>query len=110
VVGEPVDSYCEWLLRERGLAATTVRRYQATARRFLAQRAGGVDLNDLTAAEVSRVPAGTGWHDSGVPPRLSTDTIRSQLDSRDPVDPESGSGFAITADRLEPVIGAVVSG
>ena len=50
VVGELVDSYCEWLLRERGLAATTVRRYQATARRFLAQRAGGVDLNDLTAA------------------------------------------------------------
>ena len=37
VVGELVDSYCEWLLRERGLAATTVRRYQATARRFLSQ-------------------------------------------------------------------------
>ena len=68
---------CEWLLRERGLAATTVRRYQATARRFLPQRAGGVDLNDLTAAEVSRVPAGTGWHDTGVPPRLSTDRTRS---------------------------------
>jgi hypothetical protein len=49
---------CEWLLRERGLAATTVRRYQATARRFLPQRAGGVDLNDLTAAEVSR----SCWH------------------------------------------------
>jgi len=29
---------CEWLLRERGLAATTVRRYQATARRFLSAR------------------------------------------------------------------------
>ena len=61
VVGELVDSYCEWLLRERGLAATTVRRYQATARRFLSQRAGGVDLNDLTAAEVSAfllAPAG----------------------------------------------------
>ena len=87
VVGELVDSYCEWLLRERGLAATTVRRYQATARRFLPQRAGGVDLNDLTAAEVSRVPAGTGWHDTGVPPRLSTDRIRSLLDSCDPVDP-----------------------
>ena len=75
------------------------------------QRAGGVDLNDLTAAEVSRVPAGTGWHDIGVPPRLSTDRIRSLLDSCDPVDPgRDPELFAITADPLEPVIGAVVSG
>ena len=110
VVGELVDSYCEWLLRERGLAATTVRRYQATARRFLAQRAGGVDLNDLTAAEVSRVAAGVGWHDTDVPPRLSTDRIRSLLDSCDPVDPgRDPELFAITADRLEPVIAAAVS-
>src|SRR6478609_2210988 len=52
-VDELVDSYRGWLLNDRGLAATTVRRYQATARRFLAQRAGGGDLNDLTSAEVN---------------------------------------------------------
>jgi hypothetical protein len=57
-----------------------------------------------------RVPAGTGWHDSGVPPRLSTDTIRSLLDSCDPVDPgRDPELLAIAADRLEPVIGAAVS-
>jgi len=33
-VDELVDSYCAWLLSERGLAATTVRRYRATARAF----------------------------------------------------------------------------
>jgi hypothetical protein len=33
-VDELVDSYCAWLLGERGLAATTVRRYRATARAF----------------------------------------------------------------------------
>lgn len=121
-VDELVDSYCAWLLRERGLATTTVRRYQATARRFLDQRAGGVDLNDLTAAEVTAfllaisahasvgaakghvaeirsllrylfvtgrtpvalaatVPPVAGWHDTGIPPRLSTDTIRALLGS-----------------------------
>ena len=84
VVGELVDSYCEWLLRERGLAATTVRRYQATARRFLsARRWRRSERPDRGRGQ--RVPAGTGWHDSGVPPRLSTDRIRSLLDSCDPV-------------------------
>ena len=82
-----------------------MRRYEATARRFLAQRAGGVDLTDLTAAEVSRVPAGTGWHDTGVPPRRSTDRIRSLLDSCGPVDPgRDPELIAIMVDRLEPVI------
>ena len=108
MVGELVDSYCEWLLRERGLAATTVRRYQATARRFLAQRAGGVDLNDLTAAEVSRVPAGmTPASRRGC--RLTESGLCWTVATRSTPgrDPEL---FAITADRLEPVIGAVASG
>ena len=63
VVGELVDSYCEWLLRERGLARND--RAPLSGHRptlpFSAQRAGGVDLNDLTAAEVSAfllAPAG----------------------------------------------------
>jgi site-specific recombinase XerD len=50
---ELVDSYCTWLVRDRGLSAATVRRYAGTARRFLAQRAKGVQLEDLTAGEVS---------------------------------------------------------
>jgi site-specific recombinase XerD len=47
-VAAPVDSlvahYSCWMVEERGLAPTTVRRYETTARRFLAQRAA-VDGN-----------------------------------------------------------------
>jgi transposase, IS6 family len=50
---ELIGSCRAWLLRERGLAEATVRRYEATARRFLAQRTGGVDVHDLSATEVS---------------------------------------------------------
>lgn len=38
-----LDDYRVWMLRERGLAEATMRRYEATARRFLAQRAIGTD-------------------------------------------------------------------
>lgn len=123
-VDELLDSYRAWLLHDRGLAATTVRRYLATARRFLGQRAAGVDLDGLSGVEVSAfllaasahgsvggakghvaeirsmlrylfvtgrtpvslaaaVPPVAGWHDTGIPPRLSKDTIRALLDSCD---------------------------
>lgn len=51
-VDELIGSYCGWLLDVRGLSAATVRRYQATARRFLVQRPAGVDLSGLTSTEV----------------------------------------------------------
>jgi site-specific recombinase XerD len=50
---ELIDDYRRWLLHDRGLAEATVRRYERTARRFLAQRSGGVEVADLTGAEVS---------------------------------------------------------
>lgn len=52
-VDELVASYCEWLLHDRGLSPTTVRRYQATARWYLAQRPDGVDVSRLTSTEVT---------------------------------------------------------
>lgn len=52
-VDELVASYRAWLLDERGLAEATVRRYESTARRFLDQRRGGVEVADLTGIEVS---------------------------------------------------------
>jgi site-specific recombinase XerD len=119
---ELICSYRAWLLRQRGLAEATVRRYEATARRFLAQRTGGVDVHDLSATEVSAfllaessrcsvgaakghvaelrsllrylfvtgrmpvalataVPPVAGWHNTGIPPTLSAETIQSLLDS-----------------------------
>ena len=127
-VDELVASYCAWLLHDRGLSPTTVRRYQATARRFLAQRPDGVDLSRLTSTEVTSfllaistaasvgsakghvaeirsllrflfvtgrtlvaladsVPPIAGWHDTGIPPRLPSDTVRALLDSCDPSTP-----------------------
>jgi site-specific recombinase XerD len=50
---ELIDNYRGWLLGDRGLAEATVRRYESTARRFLAQRRGGVEVADLSGAEVS---------------------------------------------------------
>jgi hypothetical protein len=56
VLDELVDGYHEWLVDDRGLAATTVLRCENTARRFLQQgsfSAGSVDLVGLTGVEVS---------------------------------------------------------
>lgn len=50
-----VAEYRDWLVGERGLAETTVIRYERLARRFMAGRvdAGGVDVAALTGADVS---------------------------------------------------------
>lgn len=50
-----LDDYLDWMRRERGLADATMRRYESTARRFLAQRdtGGNGPASDLTGAEVS---------------------------------------------------------
>ncbi len=50
-----LDRYRAYLVSERGLAASTVRDYLDVARLFVAERAqrDGVDLEDLTAAEVN---------------------------------------------------------
>lgn len=50
-----LDGYREWMLRERGLAETTVRRYEWTAQRFLAQRGIGGDGSaaGVSSAEVN---------------------------------------------------------
>jgi len=131
-----IDSYRGWLLRERGLAEATVRRYERTARLFLAQRCSGVDGRDLTGAEVSAfllaetgrrsvgaakgcvaelrsllrylfvtgrtpialaaaVPPVAGWHNTGVPPTLSADTIQALLDSFDRSTAVGSRDFAI---------------
>jgi hypothetical protein len=53
---ELVDGYRGWLVGERGLATTTVLRYEATARRYLQQRAGDGDragVAGLTGAEAN---------------------------------------------------------
>jgi integrase/recombinase XerD len=49
-----VDGYRGWMVAERGLAARTVARYEATARRFLDVRArAGTGAEDLDAAAVT---------------------------------------------------------
>jgi site-specific recombinase XerD len=50
-----LDDYRDWMLHERGLAETTVRRYEWTARRFLTQRAIGADgpAMGVTSVEVN---------------------------------------------------------
>jgi integrase/recombinase XerD len=56
-VGDAVDDllerYREYLLLERGLASRTIVEYQRTARLFLGQRPVGLELERLTAADVS---------------------------------------------------------
>ena len=42
-VDELLDAYRDWLVQDRGLAATTVLRYENTARRFLRKQLGDVD-------------------------------------------------------------------
>jgi site-specific recombinase XerD len=53
---ELIEDYRDWLLRERGLAAITVSRYEACARRFLGERAGEADelgVEDLRGEHVT---------------------------------------------------------
>jgi site-specific recombinase XerD len=72
--GTPLDvllgRYRTWLLRERGLAVTTVLRYENTARRFLRQHGmvegvlhlavlTGADVNTFLLREYGRVSAGS---------------------------------------------------
>jgi site-specific recombinase XerD len=69
-LGSLLAGYRSWLVGERGLAATTVRRYENTARRFLQEQvlAGdvftpaaltGVDINAFLLRECGRVSAGS---------------------------------------------------
>jgi site-specific recombinase XerD len=65
-----LGQYRSWLVQERGLAATTVLRYENTARRFLQEQASssgsfepaeltGVDVNAFLLRECARVSAGS---------------------------------------------------
>lgn len=69
-LGTLVDEYRCWMLQDRGLAASTVLRYENTARRFLVEQAypGGVfvpagltgaDINAFLLRECARVSAGS---------------------------------------------------
>jgi site-specific recombinase XerD len=56
---ELVERYRQYLVSERGLSAATVRRYQCAASVFLAAwEQGGLELEGLTAADVSRFVLG----------------------------------------------------
>lgn len=48
-----LEDYREYLVRERGLAPSTIASYERGARRFLEQRPDGLELDRLTAADVS---------------------------------------------------------
>jgi len=52
-VAKVLDEYRDYLLVERGLAWSTIVRYEAAARLFLEQRPAGLELERLTAADVS---------------------------------------------------------
>ncbi len=65
-----LDEYRRWMVQERGWAATTILRYENTARRFLQQQAvidgvlqpahlTGVDVNAFLLRECGRVSAGS---------------------------------------------------
>ncbi len=69
-LGALLGQYRSWLVQERGLAATTVRRYESTARRFLAEQAAagdgfepaaltGEDVNAFLLRECRRVSSGS---------------------------------------------------
>ncbi len=69
-LGSLLGRYRLWLVGERGLAATTVRRYEASTRRFLQEQAladevfepaalTGVDVNAFLLRECGRVSAGS---------------------------------------------------
>ena len=48
-----IADYDRWLVSERGLAETTIVRYERTARIFLSQRHDGIDTSQLSGVEVS---------------------------------------------------------
>ena len=68
-LGELVASYRLWMIEERGLALTTVLRYENTARRFLQESSSGgmfapealngADINAFLLREFARVSAGS---------------------------------------------------
>ena len=69
-VGALLGQYRSWMIRERGLAATTVLRYENTARRLLQEQASadgvfapaaltGADINAFLLRECGRVSAGS---------------------------------------------------
>ncbi len=69
-LGALLGEYRIWLVRERGLAAATVLRYESTARRFLQQQAmaggvlkpdglAGADVNAFLLRECGRISAGS---------------------------------------------------
>ncbi len=69
-LGVLIGKYRFWLVHERGLAPTTVLRYENTARRFLREQAmagegfepatlTGMDVNDFLLRECGRVSAGS---------------------------------------------------
>ena len=73
-LAELLGRYRSWLLQDRGLAATTVLRYETTAGRFLQEQASsgegfeparltGADINTFPLRECARVSAGSakGW-------------------------------------------------
>ena len=68
---ELIDRYRVWMIDDRGLARRTIERYEATAHRFLAQRAArrsggcgaedlsGTDVHEFLLAETERVSIGS---------------------------------------------------
>lgn len=69
-LGKLMDEYRSWMFKERGLAPTTVLRYENTARRFLDEQCQdrgvfvpsaltGADINAFLLRECSRVSAGS---------------------------------------------------
>lgn len=68
-LGELLTSYRSWMIEERGLALTTVLRYENTARRFLQESSAGrafapealtgVEVNAFLLREFARVSAGS---------------------------------------------------
>jgi site-specific recombinase XerD len=69
-LGALLGQYRSWMIHERGLAATTVLRYENTARRFLQEQASadevfapggltGADINAFLLREFGRVSAGS---------------------------------------------------
>ena len=69
-LGALLERYRSWLIQDRGLAAATVRRYESSARRFLAEQASagdgfepaaltGEDVNAFLLRECGRVSAGS---------------------------------------------------
>lgn len=51
-----LEEFRQWLFQERNLSASTVLRYERTARRFMSEQAfrdGGLQVSDLTGADVN---------------------------------------------------------